>query len=264
MFTDSHTHLYLEQFENDLDSVIQEAINKKITRFLLPNIDNETITKLISICKKYNDVLFPMIGLHPCSVDKNYKQQIEKLYSHMNDIKFIGIGEVGIDLYWDKQFIREQQDALSMQINFSKQYNLPIIIHSRNSFNEIYDILHKEVAPNTAGIFHCFSGTYEQAKKIIDLGFYIGIGGLLTFKNSNLPKIIKNIDLRHIVLETDAPYLAPHPMRGKRNEPKFLYIIAETLGQIKGVSTEKIAAITNQNIDNIFFDKINKRATTTT
>lgn len=253
MLTDSHIHLYLEQFDNDLDIVIQEAINKKVTRFLLPNIDNDTIEKLISICDKYKNILFPMIGLHPCSVKKNYVRQLEKLYTHINAANFIGIGEIGIDLYWDKHFIQEQKDAFSMQINWSKEHNLPIIIHSRNSFNEIYDILHKDINHNTTGIFHCFSGTYEQAKKIIDLGFYIGIGGMLTFKNSDLSKIIKNIDLKHIVVETDAPYLAPHPMRGKRNEPKFLYIIAEILSNIKKTNISTIARITNKNIDNIFF-----------
>ena len=256
MLTDSHIHLYLEQFENDIDIVIQEAINKKVTRFLLPNIDNQTIKQLIASCDKYKNILFPMIGLHPCSVRKNYIKQLERLHRYIHTTDFIGIGEIGIDLHWDKQFIQEQKDAFSMQINWGKEHNLPIVIHSRNSFNEIYDILHKEVSYNTTGVFHCFSGTYEQAKKIIDLGFYIGIGGMLTFKNSDLSKVVKKIDLKHIVLETDAPYLAPHPMRGKRNEPKFLYIIAEMLSHIKKTDLSTIAKITNKNIDNIFFKNL--------
>lgn len=255
MFTDSHIHLYLEQFDTDLDFLIQEALNHKINRFLLPNIDNETLPKLLSTCNKYPDLLFPMIGLHPCSVNKNYRNDLELLYANITKNNFIGIGEIGIDLYWETKFINEQKDAFKIQIQLANQNNLPIIIHSRNAFHEIYSILKTEKNPETTGIFHCFSGTYEEAKKIIDLGFYLGIGGVLTFKNSDLINVIKKVDLKHIVLETDAPYLAPHPMRGKRNEPKFLSIIAEKITDIKNVTAEQLAAYTNKNIDNIFFKR---------
>ena len=255
MFTDSHTHLYLKQFENDLDPLIQQALNKKINRFLLPNIDNETLPKLLSVCEKYPNLLFPMIGLHPCSIKENYITELEKLYANMHNAKFIGIGEVGIDLYWDTKFIEEQKAAFKTQIQWGNKNNLPIIIHSRNSFNEVYSILKTEKEEHTTGIFHCFSGTHEEAKKIIDLGFYLGIGGVLTFKNSNLIEVIKKIDLNHIVLETDAPYLSPHPMRGKRNEPQFLSIIAKKISEIKNISIAELSVITNKNIDDIFFKK---------
>lgn len=255
MFTDSHIHLYLEQFDTDLHFLIQEALNHKINRFLLPNIDNDTLPKLLSTCNKYPDLLFPMIGLHPCSVNKNYRNDLELLYANITKNNFIGIGEIGIDLYWETKFINEQKDAFKIQIQLANQNNLPIIIHCRNAFHEIYSILKVEKNPETTGIFHCFSGTYEEAKKIIDLGFYLGIGGVLTFKNSDLINVIKKVDLKHIVLETDAPYLAPHPMRGKRNEPKFLSIIAEKITEIKNVTAEQLAAYTNKNIDDIFFKR---------
>lgn len=255
MFTDSHIHLYLDQFDTDLDVIIKEALNQKINRFLLPNIDNATLPKLLSICKKYPNLLFPMIGLHPCSVDKNYLNNLDLLYSKIKSSNFIGIGEVGMDLYWEKKFIEEQKEAFKIQTHWANKNNLPIIIHCRNAFHEIYPILKKEKKSETTGIFHCFSGTYEEAKKIIDLGFYLGIGGVLTFKNSSLIEVIKKIDLNYIVLETDAPYLAPHPMRGKRNEPKFLSIIAEKVSEIKNITTEELAAYTNKNINDIFFQK---------
>ena len=253
MFTDSHTHLYLEQFKNDLNTVIQDAVEKKINRFLLPNIDNTTLPELLSICNQYPKMLFPMIGLHPCSVNQDYKHTLQTLYAQINMGKFIGIGEVGMDLYWDKKFIKEQEDAFSIQINWANNHKLPIIIHCRNAFEHIIHILKKEKTNNITGIFHCFSGTYEEAAQIIDLGFYLGIGGLLTFKNSNLSDVIKQIDLKHIVLETDAPYLAPHPMRGKRNEPKFLLEIAKKVAEINNITLENLSKITNKNINNIFF-----------
>ena len=252
MFTDSHTHLYLEEFNDDLDVVIENALNHKVTKFCLPNIDFNTLPKLLKLHKTNPNMFYPMIGLHPCSVSSQFLIELEKIYEYIEKFPFIGIGEIGIDLYWEKTFIDEQKEAFKIQIKWSKKHNLPIIIHSRNSFNEIYDILYAEKGTNTTGIFHCFSGTYEEALKIIDMGFYLGIGGVLTFKNSNLFEVIKKIDLKHIVLETDAPYLAPHPMRGKRNEPKFLPLIAEKIAEIKNTSIEKVSEITNKNIENIF------------
>ena len=255
MLTDSHTHLYLKDFEDDLNTVIENALNNKVDRFMLPNIDDTTILSLLDLHKKDPSLFFPMLGLHPCSVKKNFIQKLEKLYNYIDKYPFIGIGEIGIDLYWDNTFIEEQKEALAIQINWSKKYNLPIIIHSRNSFNEIYSIVSKEKTDNTTGIFHCFSGSYQEALKIIDMGFYLGIGGVITFKNSNLCEIIKKIDLKHLVLETDAPYLAPHPMRGKRNEPKFLTLIANKIAEIKNTSVELVAEITTQNTNHLFFNK---------
>ena len=255
MLTDSHIHLYSQDFENDLDIVLDQAKNNKINRFLLPNIDNASLPKLLSLCKKYKN-LHPMIGLHPCSVKENYLSEIELLYNMLDQHDFIAIGEVGMDLYWDKSFLEQQKHAFKLQINWGKKYNLPIIIHSRNSFNDVFEIIKNEKSSRMTGIFHCFSGTYEEAEKIIDLGFYLGIGGVVTFKNSDLKNTLKKISLKHIVLETDAPYLAPHPFRGKRNEPKFLSIIANQIAELKNTPIEDVAQITNDNINKIFFNKL--------
>ena len=255
MLTDSHIHLYLNDFDNDLSIVLNQAKKNKINRFLLPNIDNASLPKLLALCKKYTN-LYPMIGLHPCSVKENYLSEIELLYHDIKQHDFVAIGEVGIDLYWDKSFFEQQKHAFKLQINFGKKHNLPIIIHSRNSFKDVFQIIHNEKSSQMTGIFHCFSGTYEEAKKIIDLGFYLGIGGVVTFKNSDLKNILKKISLKHIVLETDAPYLAPHPFRGKRNEPKFLSIIANQIAEIKKTTIEDVAQITNDNINKIFFNKL--------
>jgi len=256
MITDSHIHLYLEDFKNDLDAVVQNALNNNVTRFCLPNIDTTTITSLLNLYKKNPSLFFPMLGLHPCSVAKNFTQKLEELYNYIDKYPFIAIGEIGIDLYWDKTFLEEQKEAFKTQINWAKKHKLPIVIHSRNSFKEIYNILSKEKDQNTRGVFHCFSGTYEEALDIIDLGFYLGVGGVLTFKNSTtLSEVIKKIDLKHLVLETDAPYLAPHPMRGKRNEPKFLPLIVNKIAEIKNTSIELVKKITNENTDNLFFNK---------
>jgi TatD DNase family protein len=250
MFTDSHTHLYLKEFDKDVATVIKNAV---VNRFLLPNIDLNSIPKLLALCKDEKSNLFPMIGLHPCSVSKNFINDLDKIYSYFNADSFIAIGEIGIDLYWENKFIIEQQEAFQIQLNWARQHKLPIVIHSRNSFNEIYTILKKKKNNDITGVFHCFSGSYQQAKKIIEMGFYLGIGGVLTFKNSNLSEVIKKIDLKHLILETDSPYLAPSPMRGKRNEPKFLPIIAKQIAEIKNINIQEIAEITNQNIDDIFF-----------
>ncbi len=255
MLTDSHTHLYLKDFHDDLNMVIENALNNKVDRFMLPNIDDTTILSLLDLHKKDPSVFFPMLGLHPCSVKKNFIKKLEELYEYIDKYPFIGIGEIGMDLYWDNTFIEEQKEALAIQINWSKKHNLPIVIHSRNSFKEIYSVVSKEKNDNTTGIFHCFSGTYQDALDIIDMGFYLGIGGVITFKNSNLCEIIKNVDLKHLVLETDAPYLAPHPMRGKRNEPKFLPLIANKIAELKNTSVELVAEITTQNTNHLFFNK---------
>tara|TARA_B100001250_G_scaffold236220_1_gene202920 strand:- start:157 stop:918 length:762 start_codon:yes stop_codon:yes gene_type:complete len=253
MFTDSHTHLYLEEFDNDLEIVINDALKNKVNRFLLPNIDLKTLPQLLSVHKKYKNLVFPMIGLHPCSVSEKYLKDLEKLHEYIEKFPFVAIGEVGVDLYWETKMINEQTIAFQTQINWAKMHKLPLIIHSRNSFDEIYTIMKQEDVSNITGIFHCFSGNYEQAMKIIDMGFYLGIGGVLTFKNSSIRDVIKKIDLKHLVLETDSPYLAPHPMRGKRNEPKFLPLIAEKLAEIKNVSVEEVSVTTNKNINTIFF-----------
>ena len=194
-----------------------------------------------------------MIGLHPVSVKENYLSELDLIYNFIDENDFIAIGEIGIDLHWEKSFLEQQKHAFKLQINWGKKHNLPIVIHSRNSFNEVFQILKDEKSSQMTGIFHCFSGTYEEAKKIIDLGFYLGIGGVVTFKNSELKNVLKKIDLKHIVLETDAPYLAPHPFRGQRNEPKYLSIIANQIAEIKNTTIEEVALITSHNTNKIFF-----------
>ena len=254
MLTDSHIHLYMEEFEQEIEVLIRKALNKNIGKFLLPNIDNKSLPKLLSTCNKYKEICYPMIGLHPCSVNNHYNQNLYKLYQQIDKHPFIGVGEVGIDLHWGNDFFEQQKDAFEKQINWANKHKLPLVIHSRKAFNEVYEILYQQKDEKITGIFHCFTGTYEQAKKIIDLGFYLGIGGIITFKNNNLTDLVKKIDLKHIVLETDAPYLAPHPMRGKQNKPEFLSIIAQTVCDIKNVDLQDLTKITNQNINNIFIN----------
>ena len=255
MFTDTHTHLYLPEFDTDLNSVVLNAKNNLVSRFLLPNIDLKTLPKLIELCKKNKSVFFPMIGLHPCSVTTNYLMQLDNIYKHFSEEKFIAIGEIGIDLYWDKTLINEQTHAFSLQIDNAKKHNLPIVIHCRNSFNEIYNVIVQKKNKLTRGVFHCFSGDYKQAKQIIELGLLLGIGGVVTFKNSKLKEIVKKIGLEHIILETDSPYLAPEPMRGSRNEPKYIPIIAQKIAEIKNLDISKVAEQTQLNVDNLFFNK---------
>ena len=251
---DTHTHLYLNQFKDDLDDVINNAINNNINKFLLPNINSETTASMIKICKKYPKNCYPMMGIHPCDVKK---ESIENEITHVKEMldkySFIAIGEIGIDLYWDKTTIDIQKDAFRAQIEIAKKHNLPIVIHVRDSFNETIDIVEELNDKNLSGVFHCFTGSIHEAQRIIDLnGFYLGIGGVLTFKNSGLDETIKNIDANHLLLETDAPFLAPTPYRGKRNESKYIKNIAEKLSEIHNLSLKDIAEITTQNAMNLF------------
>lgn len=263
MFTDTHTHLYLPEFDNDRDSLMELAFQKNIHRFFLPNIDSSTIEKMLSVSRSYPGKMFPMIGLHPCSVKENFEEELriaeEYLKALSPEAPWVAMGEIGIDLYWDKTFVAEQEMAFRKQIDLAVNNNLPVVIHSRNSLDEIYDILvdirHQKpfTSKNIRGIFHCFSGTAEQAQKIIGYGnFKLGIGGVVTFKNSGLDKIIHQVGLEHIVLETDAPYLAPVPYRGKRNEPAYLIEIAKKIAEIKDIPLEEVERITTKNSMEIF------------
>jgi len=253
ILTDTHAHLYSEQFCDDIDLVLAACFQKNITRIFLPNIDEESITPMLSLCKKYPSNLFPMMGLHPSSVKENYLNQLTSIESFLNKYTFYAIGEIGIDLYWDKTFIEEQKIAFRTQIKWAKERKLPIIIHARESFKEIFEIVDEENDENLTGIFHCFTGSLDDANKIINYkGFKLGIGGVITFKNSGLESVLKNIDINHLVLETDAPYLAPVPYRGKRNESTYLELIALKLCDIYGLSLSEIATITTQNSKDIF------------
>ena len=253
-FIDTHTHLFLKQFEKDIDNVIGQAISSGINKMLLPNISSETTTAMMELCEKYPKNCFPMMGLHPCEVKK---ESMQKQLSHVQQMlekeKFFAVGEIGLDLYWDKTTLDIQKAAFAFQIQLAKQHKLPIVIHVRESFNEAIEIVEELNDETLSGVFHCFTGSEEDANKIIDLeNFYLGIGGVLTFKNARLDKTIEQINLEHLILETDSPYLAPTPFRGKRNESKYILNIAEKLAEIKNLSLEEVATISTQNANNLF------------
>jgi len=253
ILTDTHTHLYSEQFKEDIDEVVQKAINLGISRFFLPNIDSGYTNALLALAKKYPDNMFPMMGLHPCSVKTNYQQELEQVEKMLSEHQVIAIGEIGIDLYWDNTFFKEQQAAFRHQIRLAKANNLPFVIHCRDAFDAIFEILDEENDENMRGIFHCFTGNLEQAQKIINYGgFKLGIGGVVTFKNAGLDKVVEQINLEHLVLETDAPYLAPVPYRGKRNESAYIIEIATKVANLKQVSLEEVAKITTINSKTVF------------
>jgi len=219
---------------------------------LLPNIDSSSVAGMIDLCKEFPGNCFPMMGLHPTSVKENYTEELELVDEWLKRKKFYGIGETGIDLYWDKTFVREQEMAFIHQIELAKKYELPLVIHSRNSFEKIYSIVLKQNSPELKGVFHCFTGNINQAYKIIDLGFMLGIGGVVTFKNSGLDKVVEKIDLKNIILETDSPFLTPVPFRGKRNESAYTFYIAEKVAELKNKTLEEVAEITTNNANQLF------------
>lgn len=253
ILTDTHTHLYSKEFDSNQNELIQTAIDSGITRLFMPNVDSESIPGMFQVEKQFPNNCFAMMGLHPCSVGAKYQQELQVVEYWLNKRKFVAIGEIGIDLYWDKTFFEQQQDAFRTQIQLAKKYNIPYIIHSRNSFDEVYDIVNEFKEDKIKAIFHCFSGNVEQAQKVIALGnFKLGIGGVVTFKNSGLDKVVEAIDLKHLVLETDAPYLAPMPHRGKTNHPEYLMLIAKKIAEIKNISVEEVAEVTTQNSKEVF------------
>ncbi len=252
IFTDTHTHLYLEQFDKDRKQVIADAIDEGVKYMLLPNIDNSSINGMMEVCNDFPENCFPMIGLHPTSVESNYKEELEIVENKLSDKNFIAIGEIGIDLYWDKTYKREQEYALRYQIELAKKHKLPVVIHTRNSFSEIFEIMEDVISSELNGVFHCFTGSVEDAERVIDLGFKLGIGGVLTFKNSGLDKVVQEIDLEHILLETDSPYLAPVPFRGKRNTSAYIPYIANKIAEIKNVPIKEVSEITTNNAISLF------------
>ena len=253
MLTDTHSHLYSEQLQEDLGAVMQRCLSDGVGRIFLPNIDMDSIEPMLALENAYPDNCFAMMGLHPCSVDKNFQAVLGTIRSWWEKRNFVAVGEIGIDLYWDKSYLSEQKEAFRIQIEWAKEFEKPIVIHTRDSFNEIFEILDEVNDDKLSGIFHCFSGDLSQAEKIIDYGnFWMGIGGVLTFKNSGLSEVIEHIDLKHLVLETDSPYLAPAPHRGKRNESSFVKLVAKRLAELKNVSLEEIAEITTINSKEIF------------
>ena len=230
---DTHTHLYLPEFQLDIEEVIEKALKNGIDKFYLPSIDSSSTNDLLDVVAKYPKNCFPMIGLHPCYVKNNYATELLHVSEWLTKKKFVAIGECGLDFYWDQTFIQEQYIALEQQIKWALQYQLPLILHTRNATQETIDVIKKYHTKELRGIFHCFGGTLEEANQIVELGFLLGIGGVVTYKNSGLDRVIKNVDLQYVVLETDSPYLAPTPIRGKRNESMYLRNIAAKIAEIK-------------------------------
>lgn len=251
---DTHAHLYRKDFIEDFDEIVARAKANKIQKVLLPNIDEESINRMHWLVDNDSEFFVPMMGIHPCYVKENWEEQIQLVEQHLTSgRKYCAVGEIGIDLYWDKTLFSEQQKAFRAQIRLAVKYNLPIVIHARDSFNEIFEILDEENCPELTGVFHCFTGTIEQANKVIAYGgFKMGVGGVLTFKNSGLDSVIANVPLEYLILETDCPYLPPVPFRGKRNESSYLVYIAEKLAEVKNCSLNEIANVTSQNASELF------------
>lgn len=252
IFTDTHTHLYSEEFDQDRGMMIQRAINAGVSRFFIPAIDSTCTQAMYDLERDFPEHVFLMMGLHPTYVKDNYETELAHVASELAKRKFYAIGEIGIDLYWDKTHLKEQQIAFRQQIQWAKQYKLPIVIHCREAFDEIFEILEEEKSPELFGIFHCFSGTYEQALQAISYNMLLGIGGVVTFKNGKIDQFLDRIDLQHIVLETDSPYLAPIPFRGKRNESSYVVNVAAKLAAIYNISVVEIAQITTENSKRVF------------
>ena len=252
MITDTHTHLYSEQFDEDRKTMIQRAKDAGVSRFFIPAIDSSYTERMLSLEKENPKDVFLMMGLHPCSVKENYKEELAHVKEWIDKKNFYAIGEIGIDLYWDKSFLTQQQEAFRTQIKWAKEKKLPIIIHCRDAFDEIFKVLEIEKSDDLYGIFHCFTGTLEQAKQAISYNMKLGIGGVATFKNGKIDKFLNEIDIKHIVLETDAPYLSPTPYRGKRNESSYITNVVDKLVDVYGLSFEEIAEITTQNSKDIF------------
>jgi TatD DNase family protein len=249
---DTHCHLYSEEFVTDVEEVMKRARAEGVAKIYLPAIDSSEHDVMFRLEKKYPDECFAMMGLHPCYVKENYKQELNIVEEWLNKRNFTAIGEIGLDFYWDKTFVNEQHEAFEIQMQWALQKQLPIVIHTRNAMQETINAVKPFAQKGVKGIFHCFSGSYESAQQIIDMGFLLGIGGVLTYKNAGLPEVLENIGLEHLVLETDAPYLTPVPFRGKRNESSYLKYIIEKLAEVKKVPVEEVANITTDNAEKIF------------
>ena len=253
-FTDTHTHLYLPEFDADQNEVINRAVSNGVTKMYLPNIDSTSIKAMNKLTQSFPENCFPMMGLHPCSVKENFEEELNIVEHELfhSSKKYFGVGECGLDLYWDKTFIKEQKIAFIRQLHWSVELSLPFIIHSRDATDECIELIESENLKSAFGIFHCFSGTIDQAKKIIDLGFYLSIGGVVTFKNGGLDKVVPQLSLNYLVLETDSPYLAPVPHRGKRNESSYINIIASKVAALKNCTIDEVANTTTENAKKLF------------
>jgi len=257
ILTDTHSHLYVSRFDNDRDAAVQRCLDNDVKRIFLPNIDSTSIDALVALSRKYPKHCFPMMGIHPCSVKDDYQRELEIardwLFNQHHNIKFHAVGEIGIDLHWDKSTLNMQIEAFEQQIEWAKQLNLPIVIHARESFDEIFEVLDRVNDDQLSGVLHCFTGSVEQAKRIINYGnFMLGFGGVLTYKKANLGAVLNEIDLQHVVLETDAPYLTPVPFRGKRNESSYVRYVAEKVAEVKRMPLHEVADITTKNAERLF------------
>lgn len=253
ILTDTHTHLYYEEDPEKRRELLLRCEENDVRRLFLPNVDIDSLKLIDVLMNERPGMCFPMVGLHPCSVKSNYEEVLHQLHNELRERKVCAVGEIGIDLYWDKSTLAIQQAAFREQIGWARRNGLPIVIHCREAFDEVFEVLEAEKGDDLRGIFHCFSGSAEQADKVIGLGFFLGIGGVLTYKNSGLDKVVEGIDMKHLVLETDAPYLTPVPFRGKKpNESSFLVYVAQKLAEIKGISLGEVAEITTLNSKTIF------------
>ena len=250
---DTHSHIYHHRFDDDFEQMLQRANDAGVKKIYLPNIDSESIPALKKVARE-NKQCIPMMGLHPSHVKEDYEEQLQTVLKELEqgDLKYVAVGEIGIDLYWDKTFVEEQKEAFGIQIEKAKEMGLPIVIHCREAFDEIFQVLEDHKDDRLFGIFHCFTGNLDQARQAIAYNMKLGIGGILTFKNGGLAEVIENVDIKHLVLETDAPYLAPMPHRGKRNEPSYVKLVAEKLADIKGIDLEEVDRITTANTVAVF------------
>ena len=251
-FIDTHAHIYHEDFNKDRIDMLQRCSESSVGKIFMPNVDHASIDSMMELESRYPGTCFPMMGLHPCSVKKGFERELYIVEEWLGRRKFAAVGEIGTDLYWDKTLFDLQQEAFTIQVNWAKKFRLPVVIHCRESIDETIALVDKLKDDNLTGIFHCFTGTKDQADRITSLGFYLGIGGVATFKNSGLDKVLPEIKLEHLVLETDSPYLAPVPHRGKRNEPAYIPLVADKLATLTGTTVEEVKRITTQNALTVF------------
>jgi TatD DNase family protein len=249
---DTHAHLYLKDFDEDRSEMLRQCNDDDIKQIYMPNIDHTSIDDMLEVEHRYPGQCFSMIGLHPCSVKKDFESELYRVEDWLSKRRFSAVGEMGTDLYWDKTFWEQQKEAFKIQVGWAKKYHLPIVIHCRESIDQTIELLEPWLDGKLTGIFHCFSGNLEQVRKIISMGFYLGIGGVVTFKNGGLDKILPDIDMENVVLETDSPYLAPAPHRGKRNSPLYIPHIANKIAEVKNISPEDVKLITTRNALNLF------------
>lgn len=249
---DTHTHLFSNQFDIDRHQIIQNAIENGVSKMLLPNINSLTIDPMLNLCAAFPNNCYPMMGLHPCDVNENYEDELKIIKNHLEKGDYVAVGEIGIDLYWDQSTLDIQKTAFRQQLIWAKEYQLPVAIHIRESFDEVFEVIEEVNDDHLRGVFHCFTGTKQQAERAIELGFLLGIGGVVTFKNSGLDLTLRHLSTEHIILETDSPYLAPTPYRGQRNDSSKLPLIAQKVAQIFDMSLEQIANITTQNAKTLF------------